>query len=352
MSHHDDRDLRELLHDTVDVIEPHDRLQAIRNRTRESAKPAGARPWLLGTVGAVVATAAAVAAVAVVRGDLGGSADPQPGGTPSATSAPSVPAPSEPTPSEPTQSPGSTPAGTVAVPVYYAGETPLGTRLYREFRRVDSGSRLTAAAALAMSGDPVDPDYRSLWPDGSVVDSVRFDAGEIVVDLADDSLVDRPGSVTASEAGLALEQVIYTLQGVVGERAPVRFTLDGDPAPTVLGVPTAEPLANAPQLDVLSLVNLTAPEQDAGVTGDRLVVSGVASSFEATVPLQVLRGGQVVLEGFATAAGWQDRLYPFETTLDVSGLPPGDYTLRASTDDPSAGEGPGPMTDTKAFTLS
>ena len=37
--------------------------------------------------------------------------------------------------------------------------------------------------------------------------------------------------------------------------------LDGNPVDTVLGVPTAEPLANDPQLDVLSLVNITMPEQ-------------------------------------------------------------------------------------------
>ena len=59
-----------------------------------------------------------------------------------------------------------------------------------------------------------------------------------------------------------------------------------------------------------------------------------------------------MLEGFATAEGWMGKLFPFTTTLDLSDLPPGDYTLVASTDDPSGGaEGNGPFTDTKDFTL-
>jgi hypothetical protein len=78
----------------------------------------------------------------------------------------------------------------------------------------------------------------------------------------------------------------------------------------------------------------------------------VASSFEATVPWQILdAGGTEVLEGFATAEGWMERLYPWETTIDVSGLPAGEYVFRAQTDDPSDGEGGGPTEDTKSFTI-
>ena len=43
----------------------------------------------------------------------------------------------------------------------------------------------------------------------------------------------------------------------------MQFLLDGNPIDQVLGVPTSEPLANAPQLDVLAHVNITAPEQGA-----------------------------------------------------------------------------------------
>ena len=48
----------------------------------------------------------------------------------------------------------------------------------------------------------------------------------------------------------------------------------------------------------------------------------------------------------------EPKLFPFETTVDVSGLKPGDYTFWATTDDPSGGtEGIGAMTDDKSFTV-
>ena len=60
----------------------------------------------------------------------------------------------------------------------------------------------------------------------------------------------------------------------------------------------------------------------------------------------------MVLEGFATAEGWMDKLYPWEAEIDISTLAPGDYTFVARTDDPSGGaEGAGPHEDTKDFTL-
>ena len=46
-----------------------------------------------------------------------------------------------------------------------------------------------------------------------------------------------------------------------------------------------------------------------------------------------------------------DALYPWETEVDVSDLPPGTYTFIAMTDDPSGGEGNPPMFDTKEITV-
>ena len=49
-------------------------------------------------------------------------------------------------------------------------------------------------------------------------------------------------------------------------------------------------------------------------------------------------------------SGAGDRLYPWETEIDVSGLAPGTYTFVAMTDDPSGGdEGTGPFTDTRTI---
>ena len=58
----------------------------------------------------------------------------------------------------------------------------------------------------------------------------------------------------------------------------------------------------------------------------------------------------MVKEGFATAEGWMDKLYPWETEVDVSDLEPGEYTFVAMTDDPSGGtEGGGPTEDSKTI---
>ena len=59
--------------------------------------------------------------------------------------------------------------------------------------------------------------------------------------------------------------------------------------------------------------------------------------------------GKVVKKGSAAAKGWMDKLYPWETAVDVSGLQPGEYTFVAMTDDPSGGEGGGPTEDTKTI---
>ncbi len=60
----------------------------------------------------------------------------------------------------------------------------------------------------------------------------------------------------------------------------------------------------------------------------------------------------VVVTGFATAEGSGNRLYPWETRVDVVGLPPGRYTFVASTSDPSGGaEGPGATSDTRTVVV-
>ena len=152
------------------------------------------------------------------------------------------------------------------------------------------------------------------------------------------------------EARIAVQSLVYTLQGVVRSRARVVVYLDGEPT-SLLGIDTSTGLKQAPQLDVLNLVNITAPEEGATVAGS-FTASGVGSSFEATIPWEVRQGDKVVQRGFATAEGFIDKLYPWETEVDVSGLEPGDYVFAALTDDPTGGEeGFGPSEDTKTITI-
>ena len=350
---HDSRlpeQLRGLLSDAVSDVEPHDALDSIRSRTKVtpmSSRNRSGRPWRYALLGAV-ATAAVIGGIAYAGGNLSLT------GNEDDTNAAGAPAPhrnSGHRGSQTTQStvPSASPLASQTVAAYYVGDTPQGPRLYREFDQVDAVSKLAGALAV-LTRTPADPDYGTPWPDGAFADA-SYDGDVVTVDLADSSVHDRPADMSADEAEAAVQQVVYTMQAAVQARAAVQFRLDGNPVDQVLGVATSEPVTNAPQLDVLSLVSITDPEQGAGASGT-LKVSGVANSFEANVPWQILQGDQVVQEGYVTAEGaYGDELYPWHDSIDVSKLAAGDYTFRAQTDDPSGGEGKGPFVDTRAFTV-
>lgn len=275
-------------------------------------------------------------------GEAGTSATQEP--TAGATASPSAEA-------SPTDAPSEA-GDPVALPLYYVGDTPQGARLFREFLSVAAADPLLEAARLVTSGSSIqDPDYRTLFPAGSgSVTSVRATDGVFVVEVADASWAERPEGMTAAQAKLAVQQLVHTLQAVHQARAPMTVLLGGEPT-TLLGVDTSEGVTNADPLDVLAMVNVTVPEQGSTVSGS-FRAQGVASVFEANVPWEILRDGQAVKSGFSTAEGWMDKLYPWQSDeIDVSDLEPGTYTFVASTGDPSGGEGPGPTTDSKDFTV-
>lgn len=239
---------------------------------------------------------------------------------------------------------GSTPgdgSGTTTVAVYWVGDSPQGPRLFREFRRVPAGDPYAEAVGLLTSGEPLDPDYRSLVT-GLDVRAVALTGSTYALTLGDGVPTERPPGMSTADARLAEQQLVYTLQGVGQTRDPV----DVDHLYGEAGLVT-----NANFASTLNLVSVTSPEQGATV-GDTFTASGVASSFEATVPWEIRQGTTVVKKGFTTADGWMDKLYPWQTEIDVSDLDPGSYTFVARTDDPSDGEGSGPMTDSKDFTIS
>ncbi|QZY30266.1 Gmad2 immunoglobulin-like domain-containing protein [Nocardioides coralli] len=335
-----DRELSRLISEAVDDVEPTDRFEELRALTA----PTPRRPWLLATGGAMVAAAAVVTAIALVSGDRLTSEEPGPAGSPSgevsATEDSGAPDPTD-------------PAGT-AVGVYYLGDTPTGVRLYREFRQ-GLGDPLTAAVEL-LSTVPQDPDYRTAWR-ADQLRSAAYDGsgadGEITVEV-DPAVSDLPEGLDETEARLAVDQVVRTLQGAVQARAPVRFVADGEPVDRVLGVPTSEPVTAGPALETLALVNLTTPAEGVTVSGDVLPVEGVANSFEANVLWAVESAdGRALEPGFFTAEGWMgDRLFPFSGEIDISSLTPGTYTLTVQTDDPTGGaEGPGAYSDTRTVVI-
>src|SRR3546814_16085547 len=115
----------------------------------------------------------------------------------------------------------------------------------------------------------------------------------------------------------------------------------------VLGVPAIDPLTNAPVLDTLSLMNITAPRE--GITVDDVfTATGVNNGFEAWVGWQVLDSdGTVVADGFGTADCWrQEKLFAGKVEVDASSLTTGTSPFRAHNAAPPGGtEGPGPAED-------
>lgn len=352
MNGHDDTRLAELLSDAVSDVEPRSALEDIRDRTRVTSITSR-RPWLLATGGTVIATAAVITAIAFAGGGLTGTTtDPGPAlPGESETAEPNPPNPTEVEDNPPTSEPEL--PGRATVPVYYVGDTPAGPRLYREFRQTETSDELTTALELALSGLSEDPDYRSVWPQGTRIDGASYDGDVITVDLGTDGDLRSRGGMAEDEAAMAIEQLIYTAQAVLQKGRPgVQFLVNANRADQILGVPTAEPLANGPILETLALVSLTTPGEGAA-TGGTLEVTGVANSFEANVVVRVEEyETQVVLvEQPFTATGYgPGKLFPFTGSLDLSDVPPGTYLLSASTSDPSGGaEGNGPHVDTRTI---
>jgi hypothetical protein len=351
-----DSRMSELISDAVSDVEPNDGLQAIRSRTRPSNKEnpmATSRNWLFAVGGAVVGTAAVILAITLVA-NLNDDGD---GSTPVANPSTATSATDEPTASDtpsdsPTPSDTGTPIATEgAVPVYYAGDGPRGTVLFREFQPGIGADPVSQAAAAAVAGPPLDPDYRTLWPAGTQA-TASYDGDVITVDLTGAALHDRPQGMSKSDANLALQQVIYSVQGAAHKRAGVQFLIDGGHTDQVLGQPASEPLSNADFLVTLSQMSITEPAEGQTVSGS-FPASGVNNSFEASVSYEIRQGDKVVATGFGTAAGFGvDKLYPWELEVDVSGLAPGTYTFVAMNDDPSGGaEGNGPDVDTRTIVV-
>jgi len=240
-------------------------------------------------------------------------------------------------------------SGTV-VPLYWVTDSGAGPRLVREFRRVD-GDPLTEAARLVMGGgQPDDPDYRTLWPLVEV-ESVQATDGVLLVQVGGDGFTERPDGMRRREARLALQQLVYTLQGVQQERVPVQVQRSGPPY-TLLGLPTDVAFTQASPLRTLNLVNITSPEEGASVSGDTLTVTGVANSFEASGPCRLLVGDREIAVEPYQLDGWaEDKLFPFEVELPLAGVS-GEAVVRCETDDPTGGtEGFGPFVDTKTITV-
>ncbi len=322
----DERGVRELLDAAVADVEPRRGIDEIRERTR----PGRRGSWVWGTAGAVVVTAATIAAVALTAGLPGAS--------------PNGPGPAGST-SERTASPW-------VVTVYYVGDTGAGPRLFRESRfgpPSAGGDKFRDAVQQAVDGDALDSDYRSAWPAATHVDRVSVGTGAVTVDLSGD-LTTRPAGLSDAEARISVQQLVYTVQANT-KALPVRFTVDGAPATTLLGVPVSGRVEAAGRDDTLSPISISSPAERSGrrvAVTSPVTVTGEASAFEANVQWELMRGDRVVKHGFTTARECCT-LSPYRFTFTA---PPGEYQLVVHEEDASGGEGTPSSLDSKNLTIS
>ena len=227
----------------------------------------------------------------------------------------------EPTPTdEPTEAPSESDGqGGTAVPVYFAGDGPGGrTVLFREFHRVE-GDPLTRGRAARRGRRPA---RRPRLPDAVAAGRGLLGAAPPTACCSCRSrptrFTERPDGMSGRDARLALQQLVYTLQGVQQERVPVLIKRGGSDF-RLFGLPHRHAAhGSRARCATLNLVNITSPAEGDTVTGDTLKVTGVANSFEASGPCRLLAGGEeVALEGYQ-AEGWmEDRLFPFEVELPL-----------------------------------
>jgi hypothetical protein len=230
----------------------------------------------------------------------------------------------------PTPAPTSAAAGERALPVYYVAETAAGPRLQREFHRLPAADPATAAVrAMLARPTGTDPDYRNPWPAGTTLRGpVASTPDAITVDLT-----------AAPPSELAAQQLVFTVQGALGQTTPVRLLHDG--------VPTGPPIPRGDPYALRSLVQIDAPA-DGTSAASPVTVTGEAAVFEATLHWTVLSGSTTVRTGVTSTAEGQT-FAPFRFSLD---LPPGRYTVRISEDDPSDGAGRPVLTDDRTVTVT
>lgn len=271
-------------------------------------------------------------------------------GTSPGTTTPSPPPPVA-TASAPQGSPAAIPSTgrLTGIPIYWVGETARSFRLYREFRTVpDVGGRIASAVAAMTRLNPLDPDYLTPWSPASRV-TVRQAGTALTVDLSADALANR--NVGSELAGRAVQQLVHTATAaaVPAQIRSVTITIDGRPADAWGAIRLGGPMTREPQTAVLSHAWVVTPQEGDRLTAGTVRFTGYGTSFEANFGWTVIdANGTVVARGWAvggTGTGGFGEVR-FSTTLG-----PGAYVVELRTDDPSAGEGPGPMTDTKRFSV-
>ncbi|MDX6260715.1 MAG: hypothetical protein QOH84_2403 [Kribbellaceae bacterium] len=319
--------MRRALAEEADRIEPADSLHEIRSRVSSQRKVSPRRPWLISAGAAALGTAAAIGAFTMLGDDAKNTGEPEVAGPPASSttttkaSSPVTPAPSQAT-MPPTDLPTAakvrpTPEVSVkrkAVPVYWVGKAPsdptgVGVRLYRTYVPISGRPALEAVRVLS-SGKSDDSDYYSLWLDATPSSVTQAD-GVVTVDFKD---LPAQKKMSAGMADFAIQQLVYTVQGVYGDTSQqIRVTEQGRSAGMLFGeIDSSQPFSRAQAADVQAKVWITAPAEGDTVAA-LFAVDGIAATFEASVNWRATntKTGQVIQGRAMTKQGQGFSPYSF-----------------------------------------
>jgi hypothetical protein len=216
--------------------------------------------------------------------------------------------------------------GTVTLPLaqYWVADTARGFRLYREFARLEvTPDPMTAALRALVTSKPKDPDYASLWPLGTKINSVAISGDWATIDLTLGKM-----NVGAEGEVLAIAQLVWTATAANPSVSKISLTVGGKKIETLAGhVDATKPFKRAPSYEVLAPVWITSPPEGSQQAAPGFTLSGLASTFEANVAWKVFQNGKLIKQGSAIADGAAPAWKPW--SVSIPGLAPGEYQFAA-----------------------
>ncbi len=233
---------------------------------------------------------------------------------------------------------------TMALEQYWVADTSRGFRLYREFALLEATpDPITAALRALVTSEPKDPDYVSLWPADTTINSVVVSGDGATIDLTFSKL-----NVGAEGESLAIAQLVWTATAAEPLVTKISLTVDGKTVESLAGhVDASKPFTRAPAYEVVAPVWITSPEEGVQVNANGFTLSGLASTFEANVVWKVFQNGKLLQEGSTTAGEAGPAWTPWSVVIED--LTPGEYQFAAM--EFSAKDGSLVAQDTKNATL-
>jgi hypothetical protein len=232
------------------------------------------------------------------------------------------------------------------VEIYFAGDSPKGLVLFSEIHLLVASDAQLPGLVIdkLVSGEivPDDPDYVNLWSGSRSLRGIDIAGSHATIDLTEGAM-----NLGSAAETLAIDQVVWTLTGLVPSVSTLSFLVKGEPAESLAGhVDVTVDFYRAPDFEALSAIQITSLKEGQELLNP-VSISGMACTFEATVVWELLQDEVSVAQGFTSASEACPVRSPFEVVLGE--LEPGVYRFRAM--EYSAEDGSLTALDDKVFIL-